>query len=66
MYLGQGVAAVNAEVGARNVAGRITEQERHGAHQILRGPHLPGGDQGDPLITELGVFVQDLTSTRSC
>ena len=59
--LGQGVSAINTEIRARDVPGSIAKEERYGTHQVLGRPHLSNGDEGGPLITELGILIQDLT-----
>lgn len=59
--LGQGVSTINTEIRARDVLGGIAKQERHGTHQVLGRPHLSNGDEGGPLITKLGVLIEDLT-----
>lgn len=58
--LGQGVAAIHPQVRAGDVLGGITEQEGNGAHEILRRSHLTGGDQGDPLVPQFRVLLEDL------
>lgn len=62
--LGQGVAAVNAEIRTGDVLGRVGEEEGHGAHQVFGGTHLADGDERDPLIAELGVLVEDLAGPK--
>lgn len=54
------VTTVNAELGASHVAGGIGEEEGDGAHEILGLAHLALGDEGDPLLGELGVLVENL------
>lgn len=58
--LGQGVATINTEISTRDVFGGVTEQEGDGSHEIFGGTHLADGDEGGPLIAEVGVLVQDL------
>lgn len=58
--LGQSVPAVDAEIRTGDVLGRVGEEEGHGAHQVFGCTHLADGDEGDPLIAELGVLVEDL------
>lgn len=57
----QGVSAINTEIRARDVLGSIAKEECYGTHQVLGRPHLSNGDEGGPLITELGILIQDLT-----
>lgn len=59
--LGQGISAINTEIRAGDVLGSIAKEECYGTHQILGRPHLSNGDEGDPLITELGILIEDLT-----
>lgn len=57
--LRQGVAAVDAEVRTGDVLGRVAEQEGDGAHEVFGGTHLTDGDEGGPLVAELGVFIEN-------
>lgn len=57
---GDGVAAVDAEVGARDVAGRVREQEGHGAHQVLGLAHGALRDERGPLALQVRVVLEDL------
>jgi hypothetical protein len=67
--LRDGVAAVDAQIGAGHVTGGVGEQECDGAHEVLGSAHLALRDEGDPLLGELGVVVEDLlgavVTTRS-
>lgn len=58
--LGQGVASINAQIRPGDILGCVREEEGHSAHQVFRNTHLADGDEGDPFIAELGVFVEDL------
>lgn len=58
--LSAGVAAVDTQICAGDVAGRITAQEGDGTHQVFGTAHLALGDQADPLGRELRVVVQNL------
>lgn len=64
-HSGQGVAAVDAEIRSGDVLGRVGEEECHGAHQVFGGTHLADGDEGDPLVAELGVLVEDFAGPKS-
>lgn len=58
--LGQGVATINAQIRPSDVLGCVGEEESNSAHQVFGDTHLADGDEGDPFITELGVFIEDL------
>jgi hypothetical protein len=58
--LRDGVAAVDAQLGAGHVTGGVGEQECDGAHEVLGPAHLALRDEGDPLLGELGVVIEDL------
>jgi len=60
--LGDGVAAVDANVGARDILRRVGQQEGDGAHEVLGLAHLALGDERGPLLLEVGVLVEDLLS----
>lgn len=62
-HLSQGVSTVDTEIRARDVLGGIAKKEGYSAHQVLRGSHFSNGNEGGPLIAELGVLVEDLTGT---
>jgi len=62
LYLRRSVATVDAQLGAGHVAGSVGEEESDGAHEVLGLTHLALRDEGDPLLGELGVFVEDLLS----
>lgn len=54
------VTTINAELGAGHVAGGVGKEEGDGAHEVLGLAHLALRDEGDPLLGELGVLVEDL------
>lgn len=58
--LGDGVAAVDAQVRARDVRRSIAGQEHGSAHQVLRPAHLADGNERGPLALELRVVIEDL------
>lgn len=58
--LRDGVATVDAEVGAGDIVGGIRQQEGHGAHKVLGRAHLALGDERGPLLLEVRVVVEDL------
>ena len=60
MLLRGGVATINAQLGTGYVAGGVGEEEGDSAHEVLRLAHLALRDEGDPLLGELGVLVEDL------
>lgn len=62
--LSQGVATINAEIRTRYVAGSITQEEGNSTHQVFWGTHLACGNQGDPLVAEVRIFLEDLPSTN--
>lgn len=54
------VTAVDAQLGAGHVTGGVGEQECDGAHEVLGSAHLALRDEGNPLLGELGVVIEDL------
>jgi len=54
------VATVDAQLGASHVARGVGEEEGDGAHEVFGLAHLALRDEGDPLLGELGVLVEDL------
>jgi len=58
--LRDGVTAVDAQLGTGHVPGSVGEQECDGAHEVLGPAHLALWDEGDPLLGELGVVVENL------
>jgi hypothetical protein len=58
--LRDGVAAVDAQLRAGHVARSVGEEEGDSAHEVLGLAHLALRDEGDPLLGELGVVVEDL------
>jgi hypothetical protein len=54
------VATVNTQLGAGHVARSIGEEEGDGTHKVLRLAHLALRNEGDPLLGELRVVVEDL------
>lgn len=58
--LGDGVAAVDTDVSASGVHGRVRQQVVHRAHQVLGLAHAAHGDERGPLLLEVGVVVEDL------
>ena len=57
--LGDGVSAVDSEVGAGDVFAGVAEQEGDRAHEVFRGTHLTLRDQGGPLAVQLWVVIED-------
>ena len=55
-----GVAAVDPQIGASDVARGLGQQEGDGAHEVFGLAHVALGDEGDPLPLEVGVFIEDL------
>lgn len=60
LALSASVATVNTKLCASHVAGSITAQEGDRAHKVGRTTHLALRDQAGPLLTKLGVLVQDV------
>lgn len=58
--LGDSVTAVNADVRAGDVATGARQQEGDGSHEVLGLTHLALGNEGSPLLLEVGVLVEDL------
>lgn len=58
--LGDGVTTVDANVGTRNVATGAGQQEGDGTHEVRGLAHLALGDEGNPLLLEVGLLVKDL------
>ena len=58
--LSHGVAAVNTEVGPRNILRGIGQKEGDRTHQVNGLAHLALRDEGGPLALELRVVVEDL------
>lgn len=54
------VATINAEFSTGHVAGGVGEEEGDSAHEVFGLAHLALRDEGDPLLGELGVLVEDL------
>jgi hypothetical protein len=54
------VATVNTQLGAGHVARGIGKEESDGTHEVLGLAHLALRNEGDPLLGELGVVVEDL------
>ena len=57
--LSNGVASINPQLGAGNVARSFAQKESDRPHQILRLPHFSLWDQGGPMLEELWVVVED-------
>ena len=53
-------ALLDAQLSAGHVAGGVGEQECDGAHEVLGPAHLALRNEGDPLLGELGVVIEDL------
>lgn len=58
--LSEGVATVDAEISTGYVPRSITKKEGNCTHEIFGSSHLAGGNERGPLVTEIGVLVQDL------
>lgn len=58
--LSHGVAAVNTEVGPRNILRGVGQKEGDRTHQVDGLAHLALRDEGGPLALELRVVVEDL------
>lgn len=58
----QSITTINPQISTIDVRSGLTEQEGDGAHEILGGTHLAGGNERGPLLLELLVLVQDLAS----
>lgn len=58
--LGDSVAAIDAEVGASDIASCITAKESNGTHKVFGAAHLALWDERDPLLCKLRVVVEDL------
>ena len=54
-----GVASINPQLGAGDVAGSFAQEESNGSHQILRLAHFALRDQRGPVFEELRVVVED-------
>lgn len=63
-YLSHSVATIDAEIRSSDVLGSIAKQEGHGTHQVLRCTHLASGNERGPLVTKLGVLVEDLAGSE--
>lgn len=63
---GHGVAAVDTKVSTGDVAGRVRQQERQGAHEVLGPAHLALGDERNPLLPEVWVVVEYLLGAARC
>lgn len=63
-FLGQGVTTVNAELRTGDVFGSVAEQEGNGTHEILRGSHLARRNEGNPLLSQFRVLVEDLAGSK--
>jgi hypothetical protein len=53
----------NTQLGAGHVARGIGEEEGHGTHEVLGLAHFALRNEGDPLLSELGVVIEDLLGT---
>lgn len=60
VHLGDSVAAIDTQIRAQDVVGRIRQQEDDRAHQVLGPAHLALGDQGGPLLLQVGVVFEYL------
>lgn len=61
--LGNGVSAINAEIGTSDVFAGIAEQESDGTHEVFGSSHLTLRDEGGPLAVKFGVLLEDLLCT---
>ena len=60
LRLGDRVATIDAQVGTGDILRGVRQEEGHRAHQVDRLAHLSLRNQGDPLLLQVRVIVQDL------
>jgi len=64
--LSQGVATVDADLSTGHVPGCVTQEEDNRTHEVLGVSHLAEGNQGSPLLAEVGILIEDLAGAVTC
>lgn len=59
-FLGNSVAAIDAEVCTCDVARGVGKEVNNGAHEVLWAAHVADGDEGCPMLKEVFILVEDL------